>query len=320
MQVIETTQGFRQQHERCVATIGKFDGVHLGHRAIVRQLREQADRHQVPAVVIVIEPHPEEFFADDLRHCPARLTEFEEKVALLSSLDVNCLLRLRFDQALASLSAERYIEQILVQGLGIRALIAGSDFRFGHRRRGDFAMLEHYGKRFDFAVLETDSHRHRGVRVSSTYVRKVLAAGDFSLCAELLGRDYTISGEVVHGRQLGRTLGFPTCNLQLRRRSLPLQGVFASEVLLRNGRCYPAVANVGYRPTVDGDPAQPLLEVHLLDFDGDLYGQRISCRFRHRLRDEQRFADLGALQRQIAEDVSAARRWFAHRQLPSAHE
>lgn len=312
MKVIETAQGFREQYGRCVATIGKFDGVHIGHQSIVRQLRARAAQYGVPAVVIVIEPHPEEFFAASPRDCPARLSETEEKIALLADLGVDFVFRLHFNRELASLSAETYIESMLVDGLGIHALIAGSDFRFGHQRRGDFDLLQRYGVEHDFEVIETESCDYQGVRVSSTYVREKLAEADFELVEQLLGRPYNISGQVEEGQQLGRDLGYPTCNVALNRRSIPLHGVYACEALIERGgeqQCLRGAANIGYRPTVS-DTDTALLEVHLLDFEDDIYGIRITVIFRHRIRPEVKFDSLSELKEQIVRDVAATRAWF----------
>ena len=314
MNVIDTTEGFLDQHAGCVATIGKFDGVHLGHQQIVRQLLEKSRQYSVPSVVIVIEPHPEEFFAADPRDCPPRLSEAEEKVSLLRELGVSTVFVLRFDQALCQLSPEDYIEQILITGLNVRCLIVGNDFRFGHRRAGDYALLQNFGDRAGFEVLETSSCRYRGVRVSSTYVREQLAAADFAAVTGALGRPYAIAGTVIKGKQLGRSLGFPTCNLALNRRNIPLHGVYACDVQieLQHGETLSArgAANIGYRPTVDHDGAA-MLEVHLLDFDRDIYGAWVSVVFHHRIRPEQKFASLQQLTGQITRDIQQVRDYFA---------
>ncbi|MDT8427160.1 MAG: bifunctional riboflavin kinase/FAD synthetase [Pseudomonadales bacterium] len=314
MKVIHDPDGFLQQESGCVASIGKFDGVHKGHQLILQQLREKALALQVPSVVIVIEPHPEEFFASSLATCPARLSEPEEKLALIAEHGLDYVYLLRFDQQLSQLSAEQYIEQILVQGLGLRALIVGNDFRFGHQRRGDFALLQQYGQRHGFQVLETASYFESGERVSSTGVRACLQAGDFVRAQAMLGRPYAISGIVVAGKKLGRELGFPTCNVQLNRRNIPLHGVYACEVSLQleNGqqRHLEGAANIGYRPTVSSTQ-EAILEVHLLDFNEDVYGAQITVIFRQRIRQEVKFESVTELQRQIAIDVAQTRDFFA---------
>tara|TARA_R110002072_G_scaffold170552_2_gene324127 strand:+ start:45638 stop:46618 length:981 start_codon:yes stop_codon:yes gene_type:complete len=314
MNVIDTTEGFLEQHAGCVATIGKFDGVHLGHQQIVSQLLEKSRQYSVPSVVIVIEPHPEEFFAADPRDCPPRLSEAEEKVNLLRELGVSTVFLLRFDRALCQLSPQDYIEQILVAGLNVRCLIVGNDFRFGHQRSGDYALLQEYGNRAGFEVLETSSCLYRGVRVSSTYIREQLAAADFTAVAGALGRPYAIAGTVIRGKQLGRSLGFPTCNLALNRRNIPLHGVYACDVQIVSpqGETLSATgaANIGYRPTVDHNGAA-MLEVHLLDFDRDIYGAWVSVVFRQRIRPEQKFASLEELTGQISRDIEQVREYFA---------
>ncbi len=313
MVVIEETGGFLRQHQRSVATIGKFDGVHTGHQLILQQLRSKAAEYGAPSVVILIEPHPEEFFATTPQDCPARLSELEEKLSLLEEQGVDFVYKLRFDEALANLSAEDYVEQILVKGLGLACLIIGSDFRFGHQRRGDFAMLQQYGEQYDFEVVETASCEHNGVRISSTYVRQQLQQGNFELVELLLNRPYGISGTVVMGQQLGRDLGFPTCNVKLNRRNIPLHGVYACDVHLDNEdlqeRNLKGAANIGYRPTVS-DSNKAVLEVHLLDFDSDIYGEQITVIFRHKIRDEEKFESLKALQERIAIDVQTTRDFF----------
>lgn len=313
MKVIEDAAGFRQYYQSSVATIGKFDGVHTGHQLILQQLRDKASQFGVPGVVVLIEPHPEEFFASSPQECPARLSELEEKLALLEAQGVDVVYKLRFDASLQAQSAESYIEDFLVHGLGIVCLIIGNDFRFGHQRRGDFAMLQAYGNSHGFELVESASCEHQGVRISSTFVRQQLQKGDFELVELLLNRPYGISGTVVKGQQLGRDLGFPTCNVKLNRKSLPLHGVYACDVQVNNEdlaeRFLKGAANIGYRPTVS-DSSKAVLEVHLLDFDSDLYGEKITVIFRHKIRDEQKFASLDELQARIAIDVHTVRAFF----------
>ncbi|MBC54651.1 MAG: bifunctional riboflavin kinase/FMN adenylyltransferase [Gammaproteobacteria bacterium] len=314
MKVIHSTEGFLRQHDGCVATIGKFDGVHLGHQRIVAQLLEKAAAYGVPSVVIVIEPHPEEFFASDPRDCPPRLSEAGEKVALLRALGVDYVYLLEFNRELSRLSPESYIDDVLVAGLKVRCLIVGNDFRFGYQRAGDFQLLRRVGQSAGFDVEETASCESEGVRVSSTYVRECLAKADFGRVADILGRPYAISGTVVRGQQLGRDLGFPTCNLALNRRNIPLHGVYACtvEIILGEDEKIDAVgaANIGYRPTVK-EAGKALLEVHLLDFDQEIYGARVSVTFRHRVRPEQKFDSLEALKTRIALDVEEVRQYFS---------
>lgn len=311
MNVIHSTDGFLERHPGCVATIGKFDGVHRGHQRIIRQLIEKSAEYALPSVVIVIEPHPEEFFAQRPQECPPRLTEAQEKVALLQAAGVDTVFLLPFDLALSRLSPQAYIDQILVNGLNVRCLIVGSDFRFGHQRAGDYQLLKTHGP---FDVIETESYEMDGIRVSSTYIRDLLADGDFEQVQAALGRPYGITGRVVKGRQLGRNLGFPTCNLALNRRNIPLHGVYACEAIIQMAgldtitAC--GAANIGYRPTVTED-GEAMLEVHLLDFQGDIYGARVTVIFKKRIRAEYKFDSLEALTAQISQDVEQVRQYFA---------
>jgi riboflavin kinase / FMN adenylyltransferase len=318
MNVITDTDQFPDRARGCVVTIGKFDGVHLGHQQIIRQLRSKAEQCLVPSVVMVIEPHPEEFFAANPRACPPRLSEAPEKIALLTAMGVDYLYLLTFDAALRQQSPQDYIEQRLIAGLNIKCLIIGNDFRFGHQRAGDFTLLEHYGKQSGFDVVQTASCFYDGVRVSSTYVRECLSRADFGKVTALLGREYSIGGKVVKGRQLGRTLGFPTCNLALNRQNIPLHGVYAcrADIVTAQGEHISALgaANIGYRPSVSatgiGGVEQAWLEVHLLDFDKDIYEAQMRVVFCHRIRAEQKFESLQALTQQIAGDVQQARAFF----------
>lgn len=311
MIIFQDTDQFSHLQQSCVATIGKFDGVHLGHQLILDQLKRKAEQFRQPSLVILIEPHPEEFFAPSPDACPARLTGLREKLELLESFGIDYVFQLRFDQALSELSAEQYIQEILVKGLGVVSLIVGNDFRFGNQRRGDFTMLRQQGRLHGFEVVETAAYEYNGLRISSTVIREQLAKADFALVEQLLGRPYSIKGEVVRGQQLGTDLGFPTCNINPQRRKIPLHGVYASEVRLGD-RFRPAAVNIGYRPTIS-EQGDALLEAHILDFDEDLYGKNIEVIFREKIRDEMKFADLQALKQQIAADVDAVRALFADR-------
>ena len=289
-----------------MATIGKFDGVHLGHQLILDQLQEQAREKRLPALAIVIEPHPEEFFAGADGDCPARLTDEREKLRLLGEYGVDFCLVLRFDAEMSRTSAEDYVRRILVEGLGVAAFIVGDDFRFGYRRAGDFALLEHKGREFDFSVHRTLAREVEGARVSSTLVRQYLARGDFAMAGKLLGRPFSIRGTVARGEQLGAKLGFPTCNIELPKRRIPLHGIYACTAKTPGGE-YSAAVSIGYRPTVT-DAGKPVLEAHLLDFEGELYGQTIEVVFRQKIREEEKFSSMEELRRQIAADVEKIRR------------
>ena len=308
MVIFEETSRFSQAERGSVATIGKFDGVHLGHQLIIDQLKDLAGRLELPTVVILIEPHPEEFFAKEPRVCPARLTTIEEKCELLESFGIDFVYLLKFDKNTSELSAESYIKDILVDGLGVAGFIVGNDFRFGHKRAGNFDLLQRKGTELGFEVSQTASYERNGYRISSTFVREPLANGDCELVEQLLGRPYSMKGLVDKGRQLGAQLGFPPCNLHPARRQLPLLGVFACHVRLRNS-CHLAAVNIGYRPTVT-EEGSPLLEAHILDFDEDVYGQNIEVIFRQKIRGELKFDGLDALKKQLATDVKLVREVF----------
>lgn len=309
MILVEDASSFSRKHGRCVATIGKFDGVHLGHQLILDQLQEQAREKDLPALVIVIEPHPEEFFAGADGDSPARLMDKREKLRLLEECGLDFCFVLRFDAEMSRTSAEDYVRRILVEGLGVAALIVGDDFRFGYRRTGDFALLERKGREFDFSVHRTLAREVEGARVSSTLVRQNLARGDFAMAGKLLGRPFSIRGTVARGEQLGAKLGFPTCNIELSHRRIPLHGIYACVTKTPGGE-YPAAVSIGYRPTVT-DSGKPVLEAHLLDFEGELYGQTIEVVFRQKIREEEKFASKEELRRQIAADVERIRRVLA---------
>lgn len=305
---IHGLQNLLPRHHGCVATIGSFDGVHRGHQAVVRQLRQHAAALGLPSLVMVFEPQPHEFFSRE--QAPPRLMPLRDKTMALFDAGVDRVLCLRFNRAFYQLSAETFIDQVLVAGLGVKHLVIGDDFRFGFDRRGNFSMLQSAGLQHDFTVCDTLTELDGGVRISSTRIRALLERDQLAEAARLLGREYRVRGRVIYGKQLGRKLGFPTANVYLGRYRSPVQGVYAVEVDIDDGaQSVPAVANVGVRPTVSGG-RQPLLEVHLLAQGCHLYGQWISVRIKHKLRSEMRFDSLQALQSQIARDVDAARRWF----------
>ena len=286
--------------------IGNFDGVHRGHGALLGRLGDVARQSGLPPTILTFEPHPREFFSP--ASAPARLTTFREKLELLADAGVEQAMVCRFNAGFAALSADQFITQVLVHGLRTRHLIIGDDFRFGKGRTGDFALLQAAGAAHGFAVEAMGSVTVDNERVSSSGVRRALATGDMEHAARLLGRPYIIDGQVTRGQQLGRQWGFPTANLRIRHNPLPMTGVFVVEVGGLADRPLPGVANLGIRPTVGG--TRPLLEVHLFDFDRDIYGAHISVRFVHKLRDEQRFSNFDALKAQIAADAAAARAFF----------
>ena len=306
MEVIRGSYNLRPRHKGCVATIGNFDGVHRGHRALLAALREEGARRGLPTVVMTFEPQPREYFRG--KEVPARLTRLREKLHLLRDARIDRVLLLPFNERLAALSADAVVDQLLVDGLGVRSLLIGDDFRFGRGREGDFAMLKAAGEQHGFVVGDLDTQALGDARISSTRVRAALAASDLDLAESLLGHRYFIMGRVVYGRQLGRQLGTPTVNVPLKRYRAALEGVFAVEVEGLGGR-RPGVANIGVRPTVDG--REPLLEVHLLDWMGDAYGELLTVTFRDWIREERRFESIDALREQIGQDVGRAREFFA---------
>lgn len=306
MELIRGIHNLRARHRGCVATIGNFDGVHLGHQSMLQRLRGEAVSLGVPVTVISFEPDPRAYFAPE--RAPARLTSLRDKVRGLDACGVDYFLCLPFNAALARMAPEEFIQRILVDGLAIRHLIVGDDFRFGHKRAGDFTTLEAAGLRCGFSVGRTETVRDGGERISSTRIREALANADLHEAERLLGRPYSICGRVIHGERIGRTLGFPTANIGFRQRPA-LEGIFAVHVRIEGGPQRPAVCSVGTRPTVDG--TRPVLEVYLLDFSGSLYGQHLDVTFRHFLRDQIQYPGLEPLRQQIARDVDDTRAWFA---------
>jgi riboflavin kinase/FMN adenylyltransferase len=304
---IRGLHNLRPWHRGCVATIGSFDGVHLGHQAILRQLIDVARQHQLPAVVIVFEPQPHEFFSGD--KAPARLMRLRDKIQALLAAGAQRVLCVRFNEELRSLSAEAFVEKVLLDGLGIKHLVVGDDFRFGCDRRGNFALLQEIGRERGFDVSDTCTLEIGGERVSSTRIRQLLELGDFALAETLLGKPYSINGHIAYGQQLGRQLGVPTANVHLRRYRSPLHGVFTVSVKFRDGNVYQGVANIGVRPTVTGDK-KPLLEVHLFDFSSKVYGEMIDVIFHRKLREERKFNSLDELQLQLQADIAQGRAFF----------
>ncbi len=307
MKFIRGIHNLNEQHRGCVMTIGNFDGVHRGHQALMARLCEEGRKRLLPVMVMLFEPQPLELFAGD--KAPARLTRLREKLKFLAEAGVDRVLCVRFDRRFAAQSAQRFIIDLLVDKLDVKYLAVGDDFRFGAGRQGDFLLLQKAGAEYGFDVVSTETFCNGGKRISSTAVRQALADDDLALAQTLLGHPFSISGRVVHGDALGRTIGFPTANLLLRRIVSPVKGVYAVEVL-GLGAPVPGVANIGTRPTVKGLRQQ--LEVHLLDININLYGKQIHVVLKHKIRDEQRFASLEALKEQIAKDVVIARRFFGH--------
>lgn len=304
--------GARLCPEGSVACIGAFDGLHRGHQALVARTVERARALGVPAVALSFEPLPREHFATGAK--PPRLTLARAKHEGLRALGADLVGLLRFDDRLAAMTAEAFVDTVLVGRLGVREVWVGPGFRFGKGRAGDLALLQRLGERHGFTAHQVEPVHDDGERVSSTRIREALADGDFATASRLLGRPYAIDGRVVRGRQLGRALGYPTANLRHARRAPALSGIFAGRVHGVDDRTWPSVLSFGTRPTVDG--TEPLLEAHLFDYRGDLYARRITVEFVARLRDEEKFDGLPALVAQMHRDAAAAR--AALKQAPGA--
>ena len=289
-------------------TIGNFDGVHLGHQAMLAELKRAAGILGLPTCVLTFEPHPREFFAPD--KAPVRLTALREKLELLAQFGVDRVHICRFNYRFAQIAAEDFIGDIVARGLGARCVLVGDDFRFGARRAGDFVMLKRVASSLGFEVTALPSIALEGERISSTAVRTALADGDLERAGRLLGRAYSISGRVTRGDGLGRKLGFPTANVQMKHNRPPLTGVFAVRLHGAAREPLPGVASLGVRPTVRQGGA-PVLEVHVLDFSGDLYRRHARVEFLHKFRDEEKYADLATLTKQISLDVENAKDFFS---------
>lgn len=292
-------------------TIGNFDGVHLGHHAMLIRLKDVAKQLGLPTCVMTFEPHPREFFAPD--QAPARLTSLREKLKYLIQSEVDCIHVCRFNYDFARINPEQFITHILNQELSVRWLLVGDDFRFGARRAGDFALLQAHSAANGFSVEVMPSVTIGNQRVSSTATRQALATGDLNLAGKLLGRPYSISGRVIDGDKLGKQIGFPTANIQLKYNHPPLSGIFVVTVhgAIKSSptTILPGVASLGVRPTIHKN-GKPVLEVHLFDFNQDIYGQHLQVDFLHKLRDEEKYADIDTLIVQIKKDVVQAKDFF----------
>lgn len=324
MELIRGIHNIRQRHRGCVLTIGNFDGVHLGHQKVIQQVVHQAKKMGLPAVVMTFEPQPREFFTQlalmqkqlpvmktpFAHQAPARLTGLREKYQQLEKLGVDRLVVVQFNRAFAKMTAHDFVHHVLVEQLGVKFLVVGDDFCFGAERQGNFAYLENAAQSADFTVVNTQSFIVAKQRVSSTAIRDALAHGQVQLAQTLLGRPYRLSGRVSHGNKLGRTLGFPTANVALKRLVSPVAGVYVVRVVgIDKEQSFGGVANIGTRPTLNGD-ACPQLEVHIFDFDENIYGRYIHVQLLHKLRDEKKFGSLDELTTQINLDAQAARTWL----------
>ena len=309
MELIRGRHNLRPHHRGCAVTIGAFDGVHLGHQSVLTHLRQQAKSLEVPTTVVTFEPLPREYLRP--LEAPPRINTLRDKWPLLAECGVDRVLCLPFNESLRQLSAREFVEEVFVSGLGVRYLAFGDDFRFGNRREGDLDYVRALADEFGYAVAPTPTLELGGDRVSSTRIRAALAEADFELAAQLLGRPFELAGRVLHGQKLGRQLDAPTANIALHRIRSPLQGVYAVRVCGGGLAEAPGVANVGVKPTI-GESLEATLEVHVLEGSPDLYGERLTVRFRHKLRDEQKFPSLDALKAGIAADKANARTWLAN--------
>ena len=296
----------------CVLSIGNFDGVHLGHQQILARLINKSIELGLPSVVMLFEPQPREFFAKktgDLTACnvPARLMRLRDKLKYLEKSGVDFVLCVRFSERFAKLTAEEFIQDLLVKQLKVRYLSVGDDFRFGAKRAGDYHTLQEAGKTFDFTVEESHTHSFEQDRISSSLIRELLQKDELALVEKLLGKPYSIAGRVAHGNKLGRTIGFPTANIMLNRLVVPIHGVYAVKVETKTGT-YQGIANIGNRPTING--TKPLLEVHIFDFNRAIYGEAIEVSFIKKIRNEVKFANFEALKQQIQRDKTQAVEFF----------
>ena len=304
MQIIRGLHNLKSQFiNGCIATIGNYDGIHLGHQKVLEIVKKKSAELKLQAVVVIFEPQPEEIFTGDRS---MRLSSLREKIILLEHHGIGRVLVLPFNSRFADIAASRFITEILVDSLHVSHLVVGDDFVFGHKREGDFSLLKQAAIAGNFQVTEVASFKIDGVRVSSSLIRVALLQGDLDIAAKFLGRPYTVCGRVVHGDRLGRSLGFPTANIHLKRRELPLEGVYMVKVYGLVQAPLIGVANIGFRPTISGE--HKLFEVYILDFSADIYRKRITIEFCKKIRNEKRFDSLAELQLQIEEDVLLARK------------
>jgi riboflavin kinase/FMN adenylyltransferase len=286
-------------------TIGNFDGLHLGHQAILQQVKDKAQESSSASLVFFTEPHASEYFAaKDLKSSPPpRICPWREKVKLLKNFGIDFAFFLQFNKSLKTMTPQTFLDEVLAQ-LKLKHLIIGDDFRFGAQRAGDFELLKNWGKSNGSEVIANETVLLDGSRVSSTRIREALLKSDFQLAKRLLGRPYTFSGKVVYGQQLGRTIGVPTANLWIPKQRLPIAGVYAVKCLLGE-KLLNGIANMGTRPTVDG--SKPVLEIHLFNFNESIYGRRLTVEFTNKLRDEKKFDNIDFLKEQILLDISQAK-------------
>jgi riboflavin kinase/FMN adenylyltransferase len=307
MEIIRGIYNIRPRHQGCVITVGNFDGLHLGHQALLERLCAKSTQLKLPSLAIIFEPQPNEYFSPNVR--VARLMRFREKVEALEKQGINRVLCLRFNDEIANQTAEVFVRRLLFEKLAVKYILVGDDFKFGYQRKGDYSLLKRLGEKYSFQTECMLTFTLFAARVSSTRIRHLLAEGDLDQAALLLGRPFSMKGRIVHGSKLGRILGFPTANIQLHRKRVPVLGIFAVEMMGVGASPLPGVANVGTRPTVSGD-MRTILEVHLLNFKQNIYGRQVEIRFLHKFRDEEKFDSLDELKDQILQDTERAKHYF----------
>lgn len=298
-------KNLKQQATGYAVSIGNYDGVHLGHQKVIERLRTKAAELKIPSMVIIFEPHPKEYFKHQVI---ARLTCLREKLLLLEKCGVDAVLCLHFNSQLAAMMADDFVKQILIKKLNVRYVLVGDDAAFGCKRSGNFALLHQYAKHYNFQAELLDSFIIDGIRVSSTAIRDALAQGDIETAQKFLGRPFSLMGRVIHGDARGRSLGFPTANISLPHKVLPLLGIYIVKIIGLGDNPLPGVASIGFRPTVGGQ--RRLLEVYILNFNENIYGKTIRVEFLQKIRAEQKFASLELLTAQIKKDVETAKMFF----------
>lgn len=302
MELVRGLVNITEQHKNCVLTIGNFDGVHIGHQYVLEKLKQVAREQNVPAAVMLFEPQPQEVFLQE--KAAARVLTFREKYQKLKKMGVDRLICVRFNPAFAAMSPEQFIEDLLVQRLGVKHLIVGDDFRFGAKRAGNFALLQQEAQKLGFSVDDSQTFKYSNHRASSTEVRRYLSDSRFECVKDLLGEPFIFQGKVIHGQKNGRQFGFPTANIAVKRKVLPIKGVFGVKANFE-GEEFFGVANIGNKPTLDG--IKPLLEVNLFNFAKDIYGKRLTIEPVFKIRDEQKFDSIDQLVQQIKADVEVAK-------------
>ena len=303
-------RGIPTNHRPVALTIGNFDGVHVGHQAMLLRLIASARERNLPATVMTFEPHPRELFAATKEQSPTRLTTLREKLELFESVGVDEVYVCHFTHAFAKTTAEQFILDLLHKRLAVRWLLVGDDFSFGAHRKGNYELLSKHANDLGFELHGMPSVEVDRERVSSTLIRDVLASGNFALAEKYLNRPYTMSGKVIHGDKIGRTIGFPTANINIKHKRPPITGIFAVKLWLSDKTSYLGAASLGTRPTITNSGIYRL-EVYVLDFDGDLYDQHVKVEFFHKIRDEERYSDMESLIKQITLDVENIRQFFA---------